>query len=140
MTMTMTTATLPSPNNDIIHPRPALPACNHQPSLATPTTATPNENAPETRLILKITANKESVNIALLHRRCFELMLHSDPNLKISTINSSKPIISNLEEFPANDEYLTSFKSPIAATTKSNSPLPFYPRSPSLKLNAKTPT
>ena len=118
MTMTMTTATSLPSNTDTNPPQPAIPSRNPQPSLAKPTTPNPNENAPETRLILKITANTESVNIALLHRRCFELMLFTDPKLKLSTINPTKPIISNLEEFPTNDEYLTAFKITNRSTNK----------------------
>ena len=110
-TMTMTANTSRNAPSDT-----SPPNSQTNPSLASPKNDGSNngkaqEIGQELRLILKVTgANDAIVNIAALHRRSFELMLHSDPSLQLLTLIKETPTIQDIAEFPTDDEYLSAFK------------------------------
>ncbi len=74
------------------------------------TDTTNSASASKLRLILKVIATTDTVNIATLHRRCFELMLVADPSLTMSTNLPTRPIITKPCDFPVNDDYISAFK------------------------------
>ena len=62
------------------------------------------------RLILKVIATTDTVNIASLHCRCFELMLAADPSMTMATNLPDRPTINAPKDFPVNDDYISAFK------------------------------
>ena len=108
-TMTMINATSKPVPADTLHPTPPSAHCNGQAPNAASNDTNHLAALPKLRLILKITATTDTVNIASIHRRCVELMLLTDPNLVLLTNLTECPAITDIKEFPVNDQYLAAF-------------------------------
>ena len=108
--MTMNIATSTAPRSASSHPHDDHDTLIHDDPSTPPPTKKPETNGSILRLILKITATTDKVPMAILHRRCFELMTHADDNMELILSPSNSVMATNIQDFPTDDSYLATFK------------------------------